>query len=59
MRFHHMLLFMADRDPSWRIMANSSVAGFLNDAEKRTKDYTPDLGRWVLSIKRIGEDMIV
>jgi hypothetical protein len=53
MRFHHMLLFMADRDPSWRIMANSCVAGFLNDAEKRTKDYTPDLGRWVLLIQRI------
>lgn len=50
MRFHHMLLFMADKDSSWRIAANEAVHGFLNCPEKRLKTNTPDLGRFLINL---------
>jgi hypothetical protein len=45
-----MLLFMADRDPSWRITANACVGEFLRNPEKRTKSSTPDLGRYYCAL---------
>jgi hypothetical protein len=41
-----MLLFLADRAPIWRITANICVEGFLKDPLKRSKNITPDLGRY-------------
>ena len=45
-----MLLFMADRDSSWRVAANNTLKDFLNDPEKRSKSNTPDLGRFLINL---------
>ena len=45
-----MLLFMADKDSSWRVAANETVQGFLDDPEKRSKNNTPDLGRFLINL---------
>jgi hypothetical protein len=50
MAFHHMLLFFAARDPSWRETSNSIVEDFVQSPAFRHKDRTPDLGRFLVHL---------
>lgn len=50
MAFHHMLLFFAARDPTWRNTSNKIVEEFVANPAYRHKSHTPDLGRFLVHL---------
>eukprot|EP01083_Nonionella_stella_P009419 27159_1 len=53
--FHHLLLYLSNEFPLMRLIAHRKVNDFIENYTKRSKTYTPDLGKFLVHLAIIDE----